>query len=1101
MTPRYKYLLLLLLNVSFFSCSQKQTLFTLLDPQSSGVSFNNELTISDSLNIMNYIYLYNGGGVAVGDINNDGLADIYFTSNTGDNKLFLNKGLHFEDITASAGVNGKGNWKTGVTMADVNGDGWLDIYVCAVGGYLGMKGKNQLYINHGNLTFTEEAAEYGLDEEGFNTQATFLDYDKDGDLDMFLVKHAVHSTEQYIDTSSRHIPDAASGDKLFRNEISNGRKKFTDVTTSAGIFNGRIGYGLNAIVNDFNNDGWPDIYVSNDFNEEDYYYLNNGNGSFCELNKQAFAHESRFSMGSDAADVNNDGWPDLITLDMLPAEEKTLKSSMADDALEIFQYKLGFGYEEQCSRNCLQLNRGNGKRFSDIGLYAGIAATDWSWSPLLADFDNDGICDLFVTNGIYRRPNDLDFMNYYAHTPEAYDAVKKKLNDSAFNLMPEGKQRNYLFKGSASLQFEDVGLAEGLSKQSFSNGAAYADLDNDGDLDLVINNLNGPADVYRNNSSEIGKANYLSIHLKGNGANKFGIGASIIATAGSRKFHCYNTATRGFESSSTGDLTIGLGNIRLIDTLKIIWPDSIGTTQQLYHVTANQKITLKQDQAYYQIQKTTYAETIFSNVKNVAGINFVHKENHFNDFAIQPLMPHGVSTEGPKMAIADVNGDGLDDLYVCGAEGQPGSLLIQTSAGFKASNEQLMAADSLCEDVNAVFFDADNDNDLDLYVVSGGNEWEGNTPRLYDRLYLNDGKGSFIKSKNLPLFFGNKSVAIPADFDHDGDLDLFVGGRVVASKYGETPLSYFLINDGKGKFTIQTRSVCPELEKIGMVTDAVWTDINKDGWADLVVVGEWMPPAIFINEKGHLKNITANIGLEELTGLWTSVKMTDINGDGHEDMLLGNWGENSKLHASKNFPLLMYEGDIDDNGYEEQILATEKNGRYYSFLGKDELQKIIPGVIRRKYPDYKSFAGQPIEDVFGDRLKQIKKLSAATLSTMILVYKNGKYEPLRLPEELQWAPVFSWFTSDFNHDGMPDIIAGGNFKNVQPYEGSYDASNGILLLNNGNNAFTNVEMLQSGIDIKGQIRDIKSIKTAGGKTIYAFAINNGKMVFIQLRTK
>ncbi len=1049
---------------------------------------------------MNYIYLYNGGGVATGDINNDGLTDIYFTSNKGDNKLFLNKGnLQFQDITARAGVTGMGTWKTGVTMADVNGDGWLDIYVCAVGGYQSMKGRNQLYINNKNLSFTEKAAEYGLDEEGFNTQATFFDYDKDGDLDVYLVKHAVHSSEQYIDTSFRHIPDAASGDKLFRNEMSNGRSKFTDVTTAAGIFNGRTGYGLNAIVNDFNNDGWPDIYVSNDFNEEDYYYLNNGNGTFSESNKEVFGHESHFSMGSDAADVNNDGWPDLVTLDMLPENEKVLKSSMSDDPMEIYQYKLGFGYQPQCSRNCLQLNTGGGKRFSDIGLYAGIAATDWSWSPLLADFDNDGICDLFVTNGIYRRPNDLDFMNYYAHTPEAYDTTKKKLNDIAFNLMPEGKQSNYFFKGTASMKFSNTGQAEGLGKQSFSNGAAYADLDNDGDVDLVINNLNGAADIYRNNSRGRKESNYLSVHLDGNSFNRFGLGAVIIISSGNKKFYRYNTATRGFESCSTGDIHIGLGDISVIDTLKVIWPDSLGTVQELYHIKANRQITLQQDQASYKAHQAIALQTLFTNVIKVEGINIVHKENLFNDFAVQPLILHGVSTEGPKLAVGDVNADGLDDFYACGAAGQAGSLFIQNPSGsFTATNKALMANDSLCEDVNAIFFDADNDKDLDLYVVSGGNEWEGNTSRLYDRLYINDGKGSFRKSTNLPLFFGNKSVAIPADIDHDGDMDLFIGGRVVAGKYGETPLSYLLVNDGKGRFSIQTRNICPELERIGMVTDAVWTDINKDGWMDLIVAGEWMPVTIFLNEKGHLKNSTKKMGLDELTGLWNSLKVADINGDGQEDILLGNWGENSKLHASKKYPLIMYEGDIDNNSYLEQILATEKNGQYYSFLGKDELQRILPGVIRKKYPHYKSFAGQTVEEVFAGKLTNTKKLSAATLSTMVLVYRNGKYEPLHLPAAIQWAPVFSWLTGDFNNDGFCDIIAGGNFKNVQPYEGSYDAGYGTLLLGNGNLTFIVLNMFQSGINIKGEIRDIKTIKMAGGKIMFAVATNNGKIHFIQL---
>ena len=1083
----------------FSSCSKKHPLFTLLDPSSSGIAFNNELTSTDSLNIMNYIYLYNGGGVATGDINNDGLTDVYFTSNKGDNKLYLNKGnMHFEDITASAGVKGMGDWKTGVTMADVNGDGWLDIYVCAVGGYLGMKSRNQLYVNNHHLGFFEQAAEYGLNEEGFNTQAAFFDYDKDGDLDMYLVKHAVHSSEQYIDTLYRHKPDAASGDKLFRNNLSAGVIKFTDITEAAGIFSGKTGFGLSATVNDFNGDGWPDLYVSNDFNEEDYYYLNNKNGTFTESNKKAFGHESHFSMGSDAADINNDGWTDLVTLDMLPDDEKILKTSMPDDPLEIYRYKRGFGYQEQCSRNCLQLNGGGGKHFSDIGLYAGIAATDWSWSPLLADFNNDGICDLFITSGIYRRPNNLDFMNYYAHSPEAYDAQKKKLSDSAYSLMPEGRQTNSFFKGTASLKFINTGMDEGLEKKGFSNGAAYADLDNDGDLDLITNNLNGVADIYRNNSREMMQSNYISIHLEGASWNRFGYGASIVASAAGRRMARYVTATKGFESCSAGDIIIGTGAVAAIDTLLITWPDSSGTTQTLYHVKTNQHIILKQGQASQKNTHPSPLQTVFTDISRQTGVHFVHRENPFNDFAVQPLMPHGVSTEGPKLAVGDINGDGLDDLYVCGATGQAGALYIQHHSGtFTASNEKLFASDSLCEDVNAVFFDADNDKDLDLFVVSGGNQWEGNTPLLYDRLYLNDGRGSFRKSAGLPLYFGNKSVAIPADIDHDGDMDLFVGGRVIAGSYGETPLSYILVNDGSGKFSIQTGKICPGLDKAGMVTDAAWTDINHDGWMDLVVVGEWMPVSVFINRKGHLQNMTREMGLDRLTGLWNCIKMADINGDGYEDMLLGNWGENSKLHASQRYPLIMYEGDLDGNGFKEQILCTEKNGSYYPFFGKDEMQKILPALIRKKYADYKSFAGQTAEEVFGDQLEHCKKLSASTLSTAVLVYKNNAYTNMQLPSEMQWTPVFSWATGFFTQKSGCDIIACGNFNNVQPYEGIYDAGYGTMISQNNDGDFTVVPMLGSGIHIKGEVRDIKKMRMAGGYTVLVIAVNNGNIIFMR----
>ena len=1095
-----KFLILAFVSLILFfsSCNHKKTLFTRSSPGETGVHFINHIEDSDSLNILDYLYYYNGGGVAIGDINNDGLADIYFSSNTGSNKLYLNKGeLRFEDITNNAGVNGKGNWKTGVTIIDINGDGLQDIYVCEVGKYKNLVGRNELFINNGNLTFIERAHEYGLDAEGFNTQAVFFDYDNDGDLDMFLVNHSVHSTDTYVKSEARTIKNEWSGDKLFRND----KNHFTEVTEQAGIYSSIIGYGLNAVTGDLNNDGWQDIYVSNDFHENDYYYLNQKDGTFKEINKEAFGHESRFSMGSDMADMNNDGWLDIITLDMLPPGEKLNKMSAGEDPPDIFAYKLSYGYHYQYARNCFQLNMDGGKHFSDIALYSGIAATDWSWSPLAADFDNDGIKDLFITNGILRRPNDLDYLKFSSadYYGAAHPGVSKL---DAIKKMPDGKQSNYIFKGTDSLKFDDKSVDWGISQLSYSNGAAYADLDNDGDLDIITNNINEPAFIFRNNSIEQKINHFIEVEVKGYGLNPFAIGTKIIVRQNVSFQMTYINATKGFESSSLQYAHFGLGDATNIDTLQVIWPD--GKTVTLTNVKGDQKITVDYPSSISQAGSSLtsvypISSPIFLDITDSISLPFIHRENDFNDFGIQPLLLHKVSTEGPKIAVADINGDGIDDFFVCGAKGQPGSLFVQMPDGkFLSTNKKIFEAGSECEDVNAVFFDADKDGDNDLYVVSGGNETEGNNTSLQDRLYINDGKGNFSKSAMLPEFYGNKSAVAVTDIDNDGDQDIFVGGRCVAGKYGNKPVSYLLLNDGKGKFVLADEATAPGLKNIGMVTGAVWADIDHDGWRDLIIVGEWMPVTVFKNEKGRLKNITVSVGLQHTTGLWTTIYKTDINNDGYDDLLIGNWGQNSKLKASETFPLKMFAGDFNRNGNTDPIVAKAENEIYYPFLGKDELEKRFPAIIRKIFFSYNSFASQSVYQVFGEKIKQASEFNAAELSSVLLLNnRKSGFLISRLPYQVQWTPVFSFLTDDFNDDGKQDILSGGNFWGSQPYEGRYDAGYPVLLTQKDSAMFSPVIGKGSGININGEIRDIKLIHLVGNRKAYLFAVNNNRLIVIQ----
>jgi enediyne biosynthesis protein E4 len=1102
-----KFFSTLLIVIFFCSCGKKTPLFKSIDAATSNIYFNNKNEDTDSLNILDYLYFYNGAGVAVGDINGDQLPDVYFTSNMQSSKLYLNKGnFVFEDITDAAGVGAIGGWTTGVTMADVNADGRLDIYVSKVGNHKATTGvlyfasaKNQLFINNGNGSFSEKATAYGLDLQGYNTQAVFFDYDKDGDLDMFQLQHSIHQTDTYGDTSLRNKYSDISGGKLMRNDEGH----FTNATAGSGIISSALGYGLGISVADFNNDGWDDMYIGNDFHENDYYYLNQRNGTFKEMNDTIFGHESNFSMGNDAADINNDGWMDIMTLDMLPADEKVLKSSLGDVEFSEYNNLHGSGYHYQYSKNCLQLNTGAGMRFSEIGLYAGVAATDWSWSTLVADYDLDGRNDIFVTNGIKHRLNDLDYIKFIA-SGEMKDAPSAKTHDRRkIEKMPDGRWHNYIFKGAHDLKFNDKSADWGFAGAGYSSGAAYADLDNDGDPDLVVNNMNEPAGIYKNTTVPDTANNYLTLGFAGSKKNIFGIGVKIFAYSGGTLQYKQLQPVHGFMSCSEPLIHLGLGTTKVVDSLLIIWPDN--KIKRMFSIVSNQKLVLNEQDARDSvvnielfIAKQLGADnpSVFTDITSSINLPFRHKENlSFIDFNRQWFIPHELSTAGPKVAVADVDGDGLDDFYVCGAKLQPGELFVQTKLGtFTSINKVVMGADSVCEEVDAVFFDADGDKDMDLYVASGGNEFYGKVAELDDRLFINDGKGNFAKSTGLPALPENKSCAKPCDFDGDGDIDLFVGSRANSQVYGQTPVSYLLANDGKGNFSIITDITAPGLSSIGMVTGAVFTDVDKDSRMDLVVTGEWMAPVVFKNDGKQLVKQAVSVATN---GWWSAIYAADIDGDGDEDLLLGNYGLNSKLKATADAPVLMYLADIDNNQVPDQLLVVNREGKKYPFLGKEDLEKQLP-YLKKDYLGYSKMAGKTAEEIFGNRLQKAKLFEASTFASQLWLNSGkGNFATAPLPAPLQWAPLYAFYCADFNKDGKNDLLSGGNFYGVTPYEGRYDAMLPTLSLGIGKGLLSNTFPAEAALRINGEIRDIKPINLSGGRKALLLAINNDQIRFLQ----
>ena len=1088
---------ILIISVLLYTgCGSKDPLFTNLPSAKTNISFSNTLENKPLLNILYYLYYYNGAGVSVGDINNDGLVDIYFAANSkGHNKLYLNKGnFQFEDITEKAKVAGSADWCTGVTMADVNGDGYLDIYVSTVSGRYGLTGHNELFINNKDNTFTESSEAFGLNTSCYTTQSAFFDYDRDGDLDCYILNQSHHPHQNIVDTINRKNFDSTSGDRLYRNDLNTAAAKFTDVSSQAGIYQSSLGYGLGLAIADINNDGWDDIYVGNDFHENDYYYVNNGNGTFTESGAQHFRHYSRFSMGNDVADYNNDGQLDLITVDMLPPDEKTLKTYGSDENPDIYKVKLELrGYQNQYSKNCLQRNNGNGVSFSETALQSGVSATDWSWAPLFADFDNDGNKDLFISSGIVKRPVDLDFIRFAdKRKAQGLDATDK-YDDETIAAMPDGSTHPFLFKGDGNMSFKDVSDSWGTQNlKGCSNGASYADLDNDGDLDLIINCLDAPALILKNNSP---KKNFISVSFQGGGLNTMGVGCKAYLFTGAksdsyRMQYQQLMAVRGFMSSSTYQLHFGLDTISNVDSLLIVWPDQ--KCQVIKNPGINKNLVANKGDA----QADFIYNNFFPNkseamldITSQVNCKWSHKENDFLDYNVQYLIPHGLSTRGPKLAVADVNKDGLDDFYACGAKFQPGALMIQQKDGtFKESDTALFNEFAISEEVDAVFFDANGDSFPDLFVLTGGNEIPANELALLDRLYINDGTGHFTKSSNpMSVVFENKSCVSVADIDNDGDQDLFVGNLASPAKYGKPTTSYLYINDGKGHFTKAGDNIIP-LYLLGMVTSASFTDIDNDGWKDLVLTGEWMPVKVFKNNKGKF----SSVDIPASTGLWQSINTTDVNGDGFADILAGNWGCNNKFWAGKNGPLKLYVKDFDNNGSTEQILAYTVDGKEYPFLAKDELERALP-VLKKYYLKYSEVAGKTVQFVFYDLFKDYTELKAEVLASSCFINDGkGNFKRMDLPQELQLAPIFSFTPFD---NKTNNYLAAGNFYNVIPYEGRYDALQPTFFsYNKKQGAFQYGSELAS---ITGQARDAKWINYAGGGKILIIARNNQPLVFLK----
>lgn len=1083
------------------SCQKEDKRFVLKNASETGLDFVNKLTETPELNILTYLYFYNGGGVAVADFNNDGQKDLYFTANMQADKLYLNQGgLKFKDITQTARINNADGWTTGVTTVDINHDGWMDIYVCKVGKYLSLQGKNKLFVNQGNdengiPIFKEDAASYGLDISSFSSQAAFFDYDLDGNLDVFLLNHSVYPNRTYGNGSKRNVLDTLSGDRLLQNNDG----FYTDVTKDSGIHNGIIGYGLGVVVSDVNNDAYPDIYIANDFFENDYLYINKGDGTFediIEKNNKSVGHTSHSSMGVDAGDFNNDGLADLMTLDMLPEDITGFQTVGRDYPYQIYEQYRKNNYAYQYMQNTLQLNRGN-NRFSEIAFQSGVAATDWSWSPLFADFDNDGWKDLYITNGIRGATNDMDFISFIVN-----DQIQKRIRDGLTDKdsiltggLPEIKLSNYFFKNQKNLSFSNTSSKWTDDLPSFSNGAVYADLDNDGDLDLVVNNINEKVFLLENKTTTLGKsAHFLNIRFKSDSKNTFGIGNKVYVYQNGEIQFFENYTTRGYLSAVSPEIHIGTGTHQRIDSVRVVW--SSGAYQTFKNVVANQSIVAEESMAkgnQYNDFRPAKPRLLLENTEITAP--YLHQDNEVLEFIRNPLVPYTTTNQGPKISVADVDKDGLEDLFIGNSKWKKATLLMQQPDGsFVAASQTDIDANSKREDTANLFFDADGDGDPDLLVLGGGNEFLSGEP-LQPKLYLNNNGKFVVDTVNFKNISINASVAKAFDFDKDGDLDLVIGSNSLPWKFGISAKNYLFENDGKGNFSDVTASKAPALSDLGLINDIDIEDMDGNGYPDLVVAGHWMPIVLLRND-GKKLVVQKNNRLEQTNGFWNTVKIADFNNDDYPDFVAGNWGLNTRLSASEKEPITLYSNDFDDNGSVEPVVSYFYKGNEMAFASKDEIVSQIPSV-NKKYLSYKAFAQAKFSDIFSQNKldnaskKQVYKLE----STVFINQKDGTFKPQVLPNFAQVSSVFSMQTEDLNGDGFPDIVLAGNNYELNTQLGRQDASKGLILLNNKNGSFSvNTE---PSFFIDGQVRDIQKI-IIKNELHLVISKNNDSLQFIKV---
>lgn len=1091
--------------VLLFSCSNNNTsgehekstensvIFNRVSSEKSGIDFENDLTENDSLNYFTYNYIYMGGGIATGDINNDGLADVFFTGNMVSNKLYLNKGnLKFEDITDFAGVGGDNRWYTGVTMADVNGDGYLDIY-CSVGGKFGPK-NNELYINNGDGTFTEKAEVYGLDDSGNSVQSTFFDYDKDGDLDVYVANYPptrFKAPNFYYQYQMKNLKDIDS-DHLYRNDGG----RFTDVSEEAGVRS--FGLTLSATVADLNNDSWPDIYISDDFSTPDYLYLNNGDGTFREVIKDATAHTAFYGMGVDIADYNNDGFLDIYQVDMDAKTNRRKKANMASMNPELFWSTVEAGFHYQYMQNAFQTNTGvfedGVPTFSDVSRITGTSSTDWSWGPLFADFDNDGRKDLYVSNGTRREINNNDYFKDLDKDPNFKDSLLQRSLH-----IPSEKLDNFMFRNKGNLNFEVANKKWGIEYKGFSNGVVYVDLDNDGDLEILLNNIDDKAVLFNNSSSE--RNNFLNIQFKGSDNNKFGLGARAYVTVDSIQQMQELTLSRGFQSSVAPVLHFGVGKNTSINTVKVVWPN--GASQELKNIKANQTLTFDQSESIKENKiHTPNTNKLFTTVRDTT-VFPVHRhvENDYNDFEKEVLLPHRTSAFGPALAVGDLNGDGKDDYFEGGSAGNKGAIFLQKNEGFVKVDYDFLENDKAFEDVGALIFDADDDGDNDLYVVSGGNEFKPDSEMLQDRLYINDGTGKFLKSIDaLPKMHTSGSKVFASDFDNDGKEDLLVLGRLVPGNYPSPPGSYILKNiskNGKLKYEDITKKVAPDFKTLGMATDAQITDINNDGFKDIIIVGEWMPITVFQNNNGNFTDISEKMGLtNDTAGWWWSINEGDFDNDGDMDFIVGNLGLNYKYKATEDQTFDIYFNDFDHNNHGDIVLSYYNGGEKYPVRGRQCSSQQVPG-IKKKFPDYESFSKATLADVYTKKeLEESLHYQVKSFASIYMENKDGKFILHNLPRIAQTSCINDILINDYDKDGNLDALIAGNLYWSEVETPRNDAGFGLLLKGSGDGAFKAINPLESGFYTPGDIKNMSNLKF-NNQDVIILAKNNDELQFVK----